>query len=186
MNNVRSAAGDAPQDTLARRILDIGFRCLECGSCCRGRDHLVLVMPDEVRDLMARSGGTWDEIVEPYPEFLEPGDGTCYTLGWCVRRQGNACRFLSGNHCTVHGARPRICRTYPFMLLDGHLELSDCPGIGAPMTLEEAHALASALVERALGEEAEEQMVARVLMECRIPAGCRCVVDTKGIRVLDG
>jgi hypothetical protein len=54
------------------------------------------------------------------------------------------------------------------------------------MTLKEARTLASALEERALAEEAEERQVARVLSECRIPAGCRCVVDTEGVRVLDG
>ena len=183
---IRGEAGDTGRDTLARRIQDIGFRCLECGSCCRGEDHLVLVMPDEVRHLLARSTGTWQEIVEPYPEFLEAGDGTRFTLGWCVLRQGGACRFLSGNRCTVHEARPRICRTYPFVLTDGRLEVSDCPGVGSPMTLEEARTLASALKERALAEEAEERQVARVLSECRIPAGCRCVVDTEGVRVLDG
>jgi Fe-S-cluster containining protein len=179
-------AGVTRRDALARHIRDIGFRCRECGSCCRGEDHLVLVMPDEVRHLLARSAGTWQEIVEPYPEFLETGEGTRFTLGWCVRRQGDACRFLSGNHCTVHEARPRICRTYPFVLIDGRLEVSDCPGIGSPMTLEEAHALASALEARDLAEKAEERQVARVLSECRIPTGCRCVVDTDGIRVLDG
>jgi hypothetical protein len=54
------------------------------------------------------------------------------------------------------------------------------------MAMEEAQALASALRERAAAEEAEEAQVARVLSVCEIPAGCRCVVDTDGIRVLDG
>jgi Fe-S-cluster containining protein len=176
----------ARRDDLARQIREMGFRCRRCGTCCRGENHLVLVMPDEVRQLMARSGGTWDEIVEPYPEFLDAGDGTRFTLGWCVRREGNACRFLSGDRCTVHGGRPRICGTYPFVLNDGRLEVSECPGVGSPMTWEEARILASALEERAAAEEAEEQQVARVLAGCRIPAGHRCVVDTDGVRVLDG
>jgi hypothetical protein len=54
------------------------------------------------------------------------------------------------------------------------------------MTMEEAQALASALRERAAAEEAEEEQVARILSGCGMPAGCRCVVDTDGVRVLDG
>jgi hypothetical protein len=176
----------ACREDLARRIRDIGFRCRECGSCCRGEDHLVLVMPDEVRDLLGQSGRAWQEVAEPYPEFLEPGDGTRFTLGWCLRREGGACRFLSGNRCTAYDARPRICRTYPFALTGGRLEVSDCPGIGSPMTLEEARALTFALLDRALAEVSEERQVARVLAERRIPTGCRCVVDTDGVQVLDG
>ncbi|MDD1653518.1 MAG: YkgJ family cysteine cluster protein [Methanomicrobiales archaeon] len=178
--------GEGETDALARQIRRIGFRCRQCGTCCRGEDHLVLVMPGEVRDLLAGGGGTWEETVEPYPQFLEGGNGTRYTLGWCIRRNSGACRYLSGDLCTVHGSRPRICRTYPFMLVDGRLEVSSCPGIGAPMTPEEARELASALRERAFAEAAEEEQVARVLCACGMPAGHRCVVDTEGIRVLDG
>jgi Fe-S-cluster containining protein len=179
-------AGDGEPDALAREIRRIGFRCRQCGTCCRGEDHLVLVMADEVRDLLGRAPGSWQEIVEPYPEFLEAGNGALYTLGWCLRRRGDACRFLSREGCMVYGSRPRICRTYPFVLTDGRLEVSACPGLGASMTPEEARALASALRERARAEKAEEAQMARVLSECRIPAGCRCVVDTEGVRVLDG
>ena len=182
----RRRAGDGELDALAREIRSIGFRCRQCGTCCRGKDHLVLVMPDEVRDLLAGATGSWQESVEPYPEFLDAGNGARYTLGWCLRRHGGACHFLSGDRCTAYGSRPRICRTYPFVLSDGRLEVSACPGLGAPMTREEAQGLASALRERALAEEAEEAQVARVLSEYRIPAGCRCVVDTEGVRVLDG
>jgi len=186
MISSRRSAGEGEPDALAREILSIGFRCRQCGTCCRGEDHLVLVMPEEVRDLLARAGGTWQESVEPYPEFLEGGNGTRYTLGWCIRRNSGACRYLSGDICTVHGSRPRICRTYPFMLVDNRLEVSPCPGLGALMTMEEAQTLASALRERALAEEAEEEQVARVLSMCGMPAGRRCVVDTDGVRVLDG
>lgn len=181
----RSVRKDEP-DSLAREIQSIGFRCQRCGTCCRGEDHLVLVMPDEVRDLLGRAGGTWQESVEPYPEFLEGRNGTQYTLGWCLRRNSGACRFLSGDRCTVYGSRPRICRTYPFVLTDDRLEASACPGLGASMTLEEAQALASALRERALAEEEEEVQVTRVLSACKMPANCRCVADTEGVRVLDG
>jgi Fe-S-cluster containining protein len=143
-------------------------------------------MPGEVRDLLAGAGCTWQESVEPYPEFLDGGNGTRYTLGWCLRRNSGACRFLSLDRCSVYGSRPRICRTYPFVLTDGRLEVSSCPGLGAPMTIEEAQALASAVRERAAVEEAEEELVARILSGCGMPSGCRCVVDTDGVRVLDG
>ncbi|MDD1656459.1 MAG: YkgJ family cysteine cluster protein [Methanomicrobiales archaeon] len=186
MIHARRRVGKGEPDILSREILRIGFRCRRCGTCCRGKDHLVLVMPDEVRAVLAQAGGTWQESVEPYPEFLEGRNGTRYTLGWCLRRNSGACHLLSGDRCTVYGSRPRICRTYPFVLTDSRLEVSPCPGIGAPMTGEEALVIASALKERATAEDAEEVQVARVLSACEMPAGCRCVVDTEGIRVLDG
>ena len=186
MTPSRGIAGEGQPDALAQEILRIGFQCRQCGTCCRGKDHLVLVMPEEVRALLAMGGGTWVESVEPYPDFLEGRNGTRFTLGWCLRRDSGSCRFLSGDRCRVYGSRPRICRTYPFMLIEGRLDVSPCPGLGAPMAMAEAQALASALRERAAAEEAEEARVACVLSECEIPAGCRCVVDTDGIQVLDG
>jgi hypothetical protein len=72
------------------------------------------------------------------------------------------------------------------MLSRGHLEVSACAGVGSPLTLEEAQAIARDLLEREAAEKAEEARVARILSAGELPPGRRCVVDTEGIRVLDG
>ena len=173
---------------IAPEIRKIGFSCRRCGACCRsGPDDsgLVFVSREEVEALVASGAGSWDQVARPFPEFVPCGDGAEVTFGWCIRHEGERCRFLSDRGCTVYHTRPWICRTYPFALVNGNLTVSDCPGLGGPIPEEEALALAEALVGRARFEAREEERVREIFGSATIPAGKRCVVDTAGIRVLD-
>jgi hypothetical protein len=106
------------------------------------------------------------------------------TFGWCLRHAGGRCRFLGDGGCTRYTCRPWICRTYPFALVDGELAVSDCPGLGAPISPEDALALAEDLLERARFEVEDEERVRGAWASARIPDGKRCVVDGAGLTLL--
>ena len=83
----------------------------------------------------------------------------------------------------MYHARPWICRTYPFALLDGDLVVSDCPGLGDRISEAEAVTLATTLLERAQFEHEEEERMRKIFPTIRFPEGKRCVVDGSGLRV---
>jgi Fe-S-cluster containining protein len=174
---------------LADRIRSVGFSCTSCGACCRRcpeDDGLVLVTPKEVRAIAAATGLSRDAIVRPYPEMIEGEDGARYTLGWCLRQDGDACRFLAEGKCTVYAARPWICRTYPFMLEGDDLLVASCDGIGKTMTDKEAKKIAEDLLKRRSAEENEAVRVQEVLRTAPPPAGCTSVIDSEGVTVIHG
>ncbi|CVK32595.1 YkgJ family cysteine cluster protein [Methanoculleus bourgensis] len=135
-------------DDVRDQVGSIGFGCRGCGACCRRvaeDSNLVIVSPAEVRAIMAATGMAWDEIAEPYPDFIDAGNGGEYTLAWCIRRTADACIFLRDGRCSIYAHRPWICRTYPFMLVDDDLLVSECPGLGTPLSPGAAHDVALGL-----------------------------------------
>ena len=178
----------SPRD-LAVRIGEIGFSCRRCGACCRpgdGDSGLVFLSHDEVEALVAAGAGSWGEVAAPYPEFVSCGSEASVTFGWCLRHEGGRCRFLGDQGCTRYADRPWICRTYPFALGEGGLTVSDCPGLGAPVPREAAMLMADELLRRARFEAVDEERLRRIFARASIPRGKRCVVDSSGVRVLDG
>ncbi|MDV2481710.1 YkgJ family cysteine cluster protein [Methanoculleus sp. Wushi-C6] len=176
-------------DDVAGRVGTIGFRCRGCGACCRRvaeDSNLVLVSPAEVRAIMAATTMAWDEVAEPYPEFIDAGNGGEYTLAWCVRRTADACIFLCEGRCSIYAHRPWICRTYPFMLVDDDLMVSECPGIGAPISPRDAQALGADLCSRQAAEGAEEAGLRGVFERTTVPPGRRAVIDSEGVKVVHG
>ncbi|PKL61551.1 MAG: YkgJ family cysteine cluster protein [Methanomicrobiales archaeon HGW-Methanomicrobiales-2] len=176
-------------DDVANRVGSFGFHCRECGACCRRvaeDSNLVLVSPAEVRAIMASTGMAWDEVAGPYPDFIDAGNGGGYTLAWCIRRTADACIFLRDGRCSVYAHRPWICRTYPFMLVDDDLLVSECPGLGTPLSPGDAHDAAVDLCRRQAAEAAEEAGLRAVYREATVPPGKRAVIDSEGVKVLNG
>ena len=176
-------------DDVTDRVGSIGFECRECSACCRrvaGDSNLVIVSPAEVRVIMAATGMAWDEVAEPYPDFIDAGNGGEYTLAWCIRRTADACIFLRNGRCSIYANRPWICRTYPFMLDGDDLLVSECPGIGVPLSPGAAHDLAAELCRRQAAEAAEEAGVRAVYRRVRVPPGERVVIDSEGVKVIYG
>lgn len=177
------------QKALADKIKSIGFGCFRCGACCRCVSHesnLVMVSPDEVRAVISASGLAWDTIAEPYPEVIVGNLSARYTLGWCLRRENDRCQFLMEKQCTIYPNRPWICRTYPFVLDGDDLAVSACEGLGQAISDQEACNLAYNLLQRRRAEEEEERQVQKVLQHASIPTGKLVVIDTDGVRVIDG
>jgi Fe-S-cluster containining protein len=173
-------------ESIAADIRRIGFSCQRCGACCReGPDDsgLVFASHDEIEALVASGAGAWDKVAEPFPDFTPCGKGSAVTFGWCLRHEGGQCRFLLDEVCALYPARPWICRTYPFALVDGELVVSDCPGLGASISEEEALVMAVDLLERARFEREEEERLRRIFPTIRIPEGKRFVMDGSGLKV---
>ncbi|MCK9277975.1 MAG: YkgJ family cysteine cluster protein [Methanoculleus sp.] len=176
-------------DDVTDRIDSVGFRCRGCGACCRRvaeDSNLVIVSPAEVRAIMAVTGMAWDEVAEPYPDFIDAGNGGEYTLAWCIRRTAKACIFLQDGRCSVYAHRPWLCRTYPFMLVDDDLFVSECPGLGTPLPPSSAHDAAADLCGRQAAEAAEEAGIRAVYQRATVPPGKRAVIDSEGVKVLHG
>lgn len=101
---------------------EVNFKCTGCGKCCSNEGE-VWFNTDEVADLVmylnaTRGEESTEEILERYADDFMPGwvkmknreieqeDGS--TTGGCI--------FLDddGKKCTIYGARPVQCRTYPW------------------------------------------------------------------------
>ncbi|HOI58780.1 MULTISPECIES: YkgJ family cysteine cluster protein [unclassified Methanoculleus] len=174
-------------DDVAGRVGSIGFSCQRCGACCRRiaeDSNLVIVSPAEIRVIMAATGMAWDEVAEPYPDFIDAGNGGEYTLAWCIRRTADACIFLCDGRCSIYAHRPWICRTYPFMLVDDGLLVSECPGLGKPISLRDAQALGADLCRRQAAEAAEEAGLRIVYERSTVSPGTRAVIDSEGMKVV--
>jgi len=176
-------------EILVKKVQVIGFSCNGCGACCQCTEAdsgLVMVSCEEVHAIIAATNLSWDEIAMPYPDLILDGSGGGFTLGWCLRQKNGACRFLENGRCTIYQSRPWICRTYPFMLDGDELVVSDCPGLKQPVSDDEARLMAEDLLRRHSVEEREAVLVHQVLARERLPAGSFVVIDSEGMRVIDG
>jgi Fe-S-cluster containining protein len=85
------------------------FECTQCGNCCTGAPGFVWVNRDEIAALaklldlpVADFEAKYVRKVGIRKSLIE------YSNGDCVFFDGQA------RKCTVYGARPRQCRTWPF------------------------------------------------------------------------
>jgi Fe-S-cluster containining protein len=176
-------------EDLARLVHRIGFRCKGCGDCCRkiSKDsNLVLVSPPEVRRIMDATGMQWDDIAEPYPDFIESPLGCRITFAWCLRRVDDGCIFLKNGRCSIYTSRPWICRTYPFMLGEGGILSFECGGLGVEMSYDEALQIASCLMERHAAEEEEIKHIRESYADSVLVAGMSVVIDSEGVKRVHG
>lgn len=169
---------------LADELVAIGFGCRRCGDCCRGLGtdgSLVMVGRDEIERIEAAHPGPKDGVAEPYPDEVLVR-GTRCRLGWALQRdETGACRLLEGDRCLVYDARPRLCRTYPFMLDEDRLLVSECPGLGQPLSEEDALDLARELIDRRAAEEDEARAIREILVSTPLPAEALVVIDAGGV-----
>jgi Fe-S-cluster containining protein len=171
---------------IAGILQSIGFECIRCGTCCYPVEmdsNLVMVTPAEIRQIMDYSGLTWEEVAEPYPESIDDGMNHVYTLGWCIRRLHNECRFLNAGRCKIYQNRPWICKTYPFMLDGDEVRTYPCPGIGREISWEDACDLGQKLIERQNAEVCDEMKVNQIILQnWQMPKDHFIVIDSEGIK----
>jgi Fe-S-cluster containining protein len=104
------------------------FACRMCGICCRGEGGIV-VGPRDMSRLCALLRMDAEAFVAGYA-YVQGGKTRIRSGpdGYCVF-------FVSGAGCSVHAAKPDVCRAWPFFrgnLLDkGSLAMAKafCPGI---------------------------------------------------------
>ena len=104
------------------------FSCQRCGHCCFGRGGIVVGQRDLPRLLayfnMEKEAflAKYTELFDDKPTLITGDDGFCYF-------------FKEGAGCTIHEARPDVCRAWPYFRGNLSDELSffmakeDCPGI---------------------------------------------------------
>jgi len=146
------AARDLSTEGIAAEIQKVGFRCIECGECCRGEDNSVTVFPFEIKRIVCETGKSWLDVVEP-PSLGEwDSERNFHTLEWRLKKEGPSCSYHSGGGCSIYPDRPLLCRTYPFYLEDGELHVSECRGLGGAIEHRAALSLASVIKTRYLTE----------------------------------
>ncbi len=85
---------------LTGRDAPFSYSCAGCNRCCH--DKRIQVGPYEIARLAAASSLTTTVFIERHTD-----DG-CY-----LRFENGACTFLTPKGCSVHAARPLVCRLYP-------------------------------------------------------------------------
>ncbi len=142
--------------------------------------HTATVFPDEIRAVAdaaeKRFDGAydWRDVARPMPYGLVEGDNgepAGETFEWALATDDcGDCTFYeeTGGQgaCTVHDARPLICRTYPFSVAlggtsqpmgeavdaEGMVRAHECEGLGRDIDRSDAEELAEALKTRAVRE----------------------------------
>lgn len=111
-------------------MTDSVFDCKMCGHCCHGQGGIVASMPERER-LAAYLGLSVDEFCAAYTQ----AQGAKLVLR--SREDGFCVFFDAEKACTVHPAKPDVCRAWPFFrgnLVDAiswELAQDYCPGIRA-------------------------------------------------------
>jgi len=175
-----------------KEILDIlkktGFRCMMCGDCCREKtpdSNLILISAAEVSDIISATGMKWNEVADPYPDFFDVGECKV-TFAWCLKRKNGQCLFLNeNNRCSIYKNRPWICRTYPFMLTDDDLIISECINYGFDISDEEAEIQADSVIERKENEEMEFHEIQMIYNKVNLSMIEKCVIDSEGVKRIE-
>lgn len=183
---LNEAAG-IDEGKLAAEIKTIGFKCRMCAECCKTEygDNTVTVFPYEIERISERTGLNKEEIVTPMPSEDTDSEGNIHTFEWVLRKNKD-CIFLESGLCRVYGCRPRICRTYPFYLLEGRLMVSECKGLGAEISREDSMVIAALLKERYIAEIKESiSLLGRFRGFKPGSGGNICVHDSEGEHWID-
>lgn len=104
MNAINSDMPAASSEAgLHSRAKPFGFECRACSRCCY--DKRIQVNPYETAALAERLAM---DVVRFRRDHTEGGMGV-----YLARRDDGACTFLRLSGCSVHPARPLVCRLYP-------------------------------------------------------------------------
>ncbi|MBP2133894.1 Fe-S-cluster containining protein [Methanomicrobium sp. W14] len=173
---------------LIREIKKTGFRCSMCGECCTAQSkdsNLVILGIPEIVEIEKVTGMKRDEFVVPYPESFDV-EGCSVTFAWCLKRDEKKCIFFDGqNKCTIYEHRPQICRTYPLMLAEDGLLVSECCSKGYEITDEEASMTADALIKRKETEDMEYNAIKKIYGSLDISKMKSCVIDSEGVKKIE-
>lgn len=185
ISNLKKALDKAlviDEKKIAGQIKALGFHCNKCAQCCRAEfgDNTVIVFPSEIRSISEKTGLSRDDFVIPTPSEDMDSKGNVHTFEWVLKKNGD-CIFLENDLCEIYECRPHICRTYPFYLLDGKLEVSECIGIGGNINDEESLKFAVLLKQRYI-KEIREAIELLEKFNGFIPCGSGniCVHDSEG------
>ena len=105
-----------PTGTTSTGEVGLRFTCTQCGNCCTGPTGFVL-FTDAEAEAMAKDAGVSKEVF--YSDFTRDTLVGRSLKEVEVEGYGFDCVFLTRDEtgksgCSVYGARPEQCRTWPF------------------------------------------------------------------------
>jgi len=108
------ASGQPKIDSSVWYAEGLRFTCTQCGNCCTGSPGYVWVTVEDMQQMAAFLKMPLDEFTRAYVRKV--GAGEKYSLRGRVNYE---CVFLTRDGtrkagCSVYGARPTQCRTWPF------------------------------------------------------------------------
>ncbi|VVB86594.1 Putative zinc- or iron-chelating domain protein [uncultured archaeon] len=182
LKKVLNEALQIDENAIADKIIYKGYKCVRCAKCCKAEsgDNTVSIFPFEIRRISAKSGLKRGKIAIPTPSEDRDDAGNIHTFEWILEKNGN-CMFLDKDLCKIYGCRPYICSTYPFYLVEGHLMVSECEGLGSAISKREALKMAGLLKNRYI-TEIKESIALLEKFRGFIPSGRGdiCVHDSEG------
>lgn len=84
------------------------FKCEGCGECCRWTGSVLLTDRD-IAAVAAHLGLAEQEFIDRHTR-LAPNRIQLALLD----KADGSCSFLDGSRCSIYGARPEQCRSFPF------------------------------------------------------------------------
>ena len=86
--------------------------CEGCSACCHGMGTSIVLTPLDIYRLEKELNASFGELMTKGVE-LNLADGVILP-NLAMRGEKEACAFLNDSgRCTIHGARPDICRLFP-------------------------------------------------------------------------
>lgn len=104
------SAPDDPAPTTPWYRDGLRFECTMCGDCCTGDPGVVWVSAEEIAAIANELEISADDVERRYVRRVGIGQAL-------FERFNGDCCFFDGEsrRCTVYGARPVQCRTWPFL-----------------------------------------------------------------------
>ncbi len=88
------------------------FECLQCGSCCRHREDLMLTGPDLYR-ISSALGISVRDVIEQYCETYIGRNSNIPVCRLKPIGKNHACPLLKNSRCAVHKSKPILCGLFP-------------------------------------------------------------------------
>ncbi|MDR2516547.1 MAG: YkgJ family cysteine cluster protein [Spirochaetaceae bacterium] len=111
------------------------FSCSRCSSCCRHEPGYVFLSREDLHTLSRALNLSAASFTDAYCRWV-PAEGGMYRLSLREKRSFDCVLWEEGG-CSVYGARPLQCRSFPFWPANlasaaaWESERSRCPGVGA-------------------------------------------------------
>lgn len=88
------------------------FGCTMCGKCCINRED-ILLNPKDVYNIAKKLSITPTEVLNEYCDAYIGEDSRMPIVRLRPRGIVKHCPFLKELKCSIHGAKPTVCATYP-------------------------------------------------------------------------
>ena len=103
-----------------------GFRCRQCGACCRIKDGIVRVSDGEIARISAYLRMSEADFIAQETELSPDRRGLILKS-----RPDGSCAYLTDeNLCRIHPVKPEKCRTFPFEWQNAD-SCETCPSLAA-------------------------------------------------------